>query len=169
MTTREPETWMPKASSETCQQRYYRLGIVLLMLLLVGLSGCASRQPARPLQVAVRDGLTGRPVAGAVVRIRSVHLHLPSYPYPKMDSASPFSVEAITDDEGLVELSVSPGQPLQVIVSQAGSSPQFLYLPEHPALRNATSIWMRDRLAGELDPALSSLEIQFRPVVTIHK
>lgn len=144
---------------------YYRRVAALLTLMLAGLTGCSSILPARSLQVAVRDGETGHPVAGAVVKIRSVHLHLPSYPYPKMDLQSQYSDEAITDGEGVVRLSASPNQPLQVIVSLMGHSPLSVYLLEHPAIRGIASPWIGDELAGHYDPARSTLEIQFRPVV----
>ena len=68
------------------------------MILLLG--GCSTNSTQRPMTVSVRDGLTHRPIPGALVRVSSVHFHIPLWSNPKLDSIPYLASQAVTDEKG---------------------------------------------------------------------
>ena len=86
------------------------------------------------MTVSVRDGLTHRPIPGALVRVSSVHFHIPLSPPKKFDSIPYLASQSVTDENGLVRLEAYVNHPMQVIVTRDGGAPYRLYLERHPYL-----------------------------------
>ena len=142
-----------------------RIGLSVAILATLLLGGCQASITTRPMTVSVRDSLTHRPVPGALVRVSSVHLHIPQPPYQKFDSIAHLASQAVTDEKGQVRLGAYVNHPMQVIVIREGGAPYWLYLERHPFQLGGETQWFRDRLAfadvgGKTH---SSLEVQFRP------
>lgn len=142
-----------------------RIGLSVAILAIVLLGGCQASITTRPMTVSVRDSLTHRPVAGALVRVSSIHLHIPMPPYKKFDSTARLASQAVTDEKGLVRLGAYVNHPMQVIVIREGGAPYWLYLERHPFQLGGETQWFQDRLsfADVGGKTHSMLEIQFRP------
>ncbi len=154
-----------KPTGRTQGSWWPRLGLSGAMSVILLLGGCSTNSTQRPMTVSVRDGLTHRPIPGALVRVNSVHFHLPLSPPKKFDSIAPLASQAVTDEKGMVRLGAYVNHPMQVIVTREGGAPDRLYLERHPYLLGGATRWFRDHLvfADVLESSHDSLEVQFRP------
>lgn len=142
-----------------------RLSLSGAMSVILLLGGCATDSTLRPMTVSVRDGLTHRPVPGALVRVTSVHFHFPWPPFQKFDPIAHLASQAVTDENGVARLGAYVNHPMQVIVTREGSAPYRLYLERHPFRQGEEKRWFRDDLAFADVGGTShdSLEVQLRP------
>ena len=142
-----------------------RLGLCGTMSVILLLGGCATNSNRRTMTVFVRDGLTHRPIPGALVRVSSVHFHVPLWSNPKLDSIPYLASQAVTDEKGMARLGAYENHPMQVIVTREGGAPYRLYLERHPYRQGEETRWFRDDLAfaDVAGTSHSSLEIQIHP------
>ena len=94
------------------------------MSVILLLGGCATDSTLRPMTVSVRDGLTHRPVPGALVRVTSVHFHFPWPPFQKFDPIAHLASPAVTDENGVGRLGAYVNHPVPVIVTRGGGAPR---------------------------------------------
>lgn len=142
-----------------------RLCLSGAMSVILLLGGCATDSTLRPMTVSVRDGLTHRPIPGALVRVNSVHFHIPLWSNPKLDCIPHLASQAVTDEKGMARLGAYVNHPMQVIVTREGSAPYRLYLERCPSLLDGKMRWFQDRLVFIDIEGTShgSLEVQFSP------
>ena len=142
-----------------------RLGLSGAMSVILLLGGCSTSSTRRPMTVSVRDGLNHRPIPGALVRVSSVHFHIPLSSNPKFDSIPYLASQAVTDEQGIVRLEAYVNHPMQVIVTREGGAPYRFYLEQHPFRLGGETRWFQDRLAfaDVAGASHNSIEVQFRP------
>ncbi len=154
-----------KPTGRTKGSWWTRLGLSGAMSVILLLGGCATNSNRRPMTVSVRDGLTHRPIPGALVRVSSVHFYFPLSPPMKLDSIPYLASQAVTDEKGIARLEAYVNHPMQVIVTREGGAPYRLYLERHPYRQGEETRWFRDDLAfaDVAGTSHGSLEIQIHP------
>lgn len=140
---------------------------IVLMLLLMAAGGCSSPGTTRPMTVAVRDKLTGEPVASAQVDARALSFFAPmDVPFAGrdaiLDSSPPKLVRGVTGPDGTVRLAIVAGHPVQVIVMAAGYDVQVVDLDRHPADDGLPSAWFDSDLGLEPDQP-RRMQVRFLP------
>lgn len=124
-------------------------------------SGCGAPGAKRVIAIAVRDGATGRPVEGALVRVNSAHFFLPAYPHQRLDGVTPLADAAVTDERGVAQVMMYEHYPMQLFVYAFGQMPLVLPVDELPDRRGEANVWLGAHDVRD-DALRSTLEVQVR-------
>ena len=143
-------------------------GPILALLALLAAGGCSSPSGTRPMTIAVRDKLTGEPVASAHIDARAVSFFAPmdvpmSGRDAILDPSPPKSVRGVTGPDGTVRLQIVAGHPVQVIVTATGYDVQVVELDEHPADTGSAGRWLDADPGPVLPDQPRRMEVRFLP------